>query len=59
MTANLDDGRSITADVIDNFYVITLPEGVPPWIPMTVVANLKDGTAVSERVSGGSAARIP
>jgi len=59
VTANLDNGRSITADVIDNFYVITLPEGVPPWIPMTVVANLKDGTAVSERVSGGSAARIP
>lgn len=54
VTVNLDDGRSITAPVIENFYVITLPEGVLPWIPMTVVANLKDGTSFSERVAGGS-----
>lgn len=54
VTANLDDGQSITANVIDNFYVITLPDGVPPWIPVTVVANLNDGTAVSERVSGST-----
>jgi hypothetical protein len=53
VTAKLDDGRSITADVVDNFYVITLPDGVQPGIPLTLVANLKDGTAVSERVPGG------
>jgi hypothetical protein len=54
VTAKLDDGRSVTGNVVDNFYVITLPEGVPPWIALTVTANLKDGTAISEQVPGSA-----
>lgn len=52
VTVKLDDGRSLTADVADDFYVVTLPDGVEACAPMTVVANLRDGNAISESVAG-------
>ncbi len=52
VTVRLDDGRSVTADVVDNFYVVTLPDGVEACAPMSVVANLRDGNAISKRLAG-------
>ncbi len=54
VTVRLDEGRSVTADAVDNFYVVTLPDGVEACAPMTVVANLRDGNAISERLVIGS-----
>jgi hypothetical protein len=56
VTVQLDDGRSLTSDVVDNFYVIPLPDIAPPWIvpPLTVTANLEDGTATSQQLPGAT-----
>lgn len=50
VTAQLDDGRSVTVDAVGNFYDLELPEGVPPWSKLTLVAALTDGTSYSERI---------
>jgi hypothetical protein len=50
VTVKLDDGRSVTADATENFYDVDLPDDVAPWAPLTVVAQLRDGTAYSQRV---------
>ena len=39
MTAQLDDGRSVTVDAVENFYDLELPDGVPPWSKLTLVAQ--------------------
>lgn len=50
VTAKLDDGRSVTVRPIGNFYDMELPDGVPPWTSLTLVAELEDGTSYTERV---------
>lgn len=50
VSVELRDGRTVSGKVIDNFYEIELPAGVPPWSPLTVTAQLRDGTAFSEQV---------
>jgi hypothetical protein len=49
-TAKLDDGRSVRVEPAGNFYDLELPDGVPPWTKLTLVAELEDGTSYSERV---------
>jgi hypothetical protein len=50
VTAKLDDGRSVRVEPAGNFYDLELPDGVPPWTKLTLVAELEDGTSYSERV---------
>jgi hypothetical protein len=46
----LEDGRTLAAAAVGNFYDIELPSDIGPSSSFTVEARLKDGTAYSERV---------
>jgi hypothetical protein len=50
VAVRLDDGRTLTAAAVGNFYDIELSSDIGPSSSFTVEARLKDGTAYSERV---------
>ena len=51
VTATLNDGLTLSAVPVDNWYDITLPETAAPWDVIRVAAQTRSGRTLSQTVA--------